>query len=410
MHIVVTRNKVEYSGGFLKVSSLAEADQVVGTIDVLVYNNSNESSADKIKYLGLLKDRVKRLVYICDSSKIDLAVKMIVVGSEGVYFDDEFFLSSSSELHSLINSLDEVTALVNLGGVNVFSDFVNRYLRDGSSAFNTNYLSIVKEAANTMLVEYNQKSMEIIQLSETATDIFSNVLSLLSKINEEKDNLQAKLERITNKVRESQISAGRSGNPPVLFYPKINYLNEKSIIRIKEIGDFKFLTSFMLGFRYYLETVKNLRPKLIFLEPIGDIIESRYMDFKWIKTSNVKSQSDYYNSVVFTNCPSKEVLEKLLNDSDYDTFIVVDRTVSDKDHILNCKGSVVKYAVGSPGILGRFNLTNRYCMTSLQELPGVLLTVPLYLDYPKDKASREMYYITQMASGYDKLLLDLRRR
>ena len=83
MNIVVTKNKVDYSGSFLKVSTLEEACQVVGVIDVLVYNNSDESSDKRIEYLGSLKDRVNRLVYICAESKTDLAVKMMVIGSEG---------------------------------------------------------------------------------------------------------------------------------------------------------------------------------------------------------------------------------------------------------------------------------------------------------------------------------------
>lgn len=411
MDIVVTKNKVDYSSRFLKVSTLEGACQVVGTIDVLIYNNSNESEEKKIECLGKLKDRVKKLVYICNERSTSLAIKMMVIGSDGKYFDDEFFLESSSELANLIESLDEVTAIASLGGVNVLSDFFNRYLKDGSGSadFNKNYLCVVKEAVNTLMSEYNQKNLEILQMSETATDIFSNTSALLSSMKKEKDNMQELVERMSNRLKEPSTVIPRT-NSSVLFYPRVSYMKERSIIRIKEIGSFKFLVSFMLGFRVYLENVKNLRPKLIVLEPVGGNIETRYQEYSWVKTSTSKSKVNYYNDVVFTNCPSKEVLETLLDDTDYDTFIVLDRTVSDKDHLLNCKGGTVKYAIGGVSCITKFKLSKRDCITNMIEIPGTLCNVPLFPSYPNDKAARERFYMSEMSSAFDKLLLDLRRK
>lgn len=408
MNVIVTKNKVDYSNNFVKVSSLKEANEIIGTIDVLIYNNSSESSEDRIKFLGELKNKVKnKLVYICSESKVDLAVKMIIVGSDGKYFDDEFFLESPNELNNLISSLDEVTALAELGGISVLSDFFNRYLKNGSANFNSNYLMVVKEAVSDILSQYNQKNLEIIQMSETATDIFSNTSLILSKMKAERESMQEVVESMSNKIKEPKVTTRRSS---VLFYPRVSYMNERSIIRIKEVGSFRYLVSFMLGFRSYLENVKNVRPKLIFFEPVGDIIESVYSDFSWVKVSNSKLESNYHHDVVFTNCPSKEVINKLLNDDGYDTFIVVDRTISDKEHILNCKGAPVKYAVSGASVISKFNLNKKSCITSITEMRGVLLTVPLFPEYPLDSSARERFYMSEMASGYDKLLLDLRRR
>lgn len=410
MNIVVSKNKIDYSGSFLKVATLEEACQVRGTIDVLIYNNSNENKNDKIAYLGKLKDMAKKLIYICNDKNTDMAIKMMIIGSDGKYFDDEFFLESSYELDNLINSLDEVTALANLGGVNVLSDFFNRYLKNGSSDFNSNYLMVVKDAVNELMLEYNQKNLEIIQMSETATDIFSNTSALLSNMKKERENMQDIVKKLSENAKESVGVSRRPTGSSVLFYPRINYVKDKNIIRIKEIGDFRYLVSFMLGFRLYLENVKNLRPKLIFVEPVGDLIEERYSDFPWVKTSSVKSSSNYYNDVVFTNCPNKDVLNKLLDDSDYDIFIVVDRTVTDKDHILNSKGSSVKYAVRGISIISKFKLPRKDCICCLSETNGTLLTVPLFPEYPIGTSVRERLYMSELSSAYEKLLLDAKRR
>jgi hypothetical protein len=410
VNIVVSKNKIDYSGSFLKVATLEEACQVRGTIDVLIYNNSNENKNDKIAYLGKLKDMAKKLIYICNDKNTDMAIKMMIIGSDGKYFDDEFFLESSYELDNLINSLDEVTALANLGGVNVLSDFFNRYLKNGSSDFNSNYLMVVKDAVNELMLEYNQKNLEIIQMSETATDIFSNTSALLSNMKKERENMQDIVKKLSENAKESVGVSRRPTGSSVLFYPRINYVKDKNIIRIKEIGDFRYLVSFMLGFRLYLENVKNLRPKLIFVEPVGDLIEERYSDFPWVKTSSVKSSSNYYNDVVFTNCPNKDVLNKLLDDSNYDIFIVVDRTVTDKDHILNSKGSSVKYAVRGISIISKFKLPRKDCICCLSETKGTLLTVPLFPEYPIGTSVRERLYMSELSSAYEKLLLDAKRR
>lgn len=410
MNIVVSKNKIDYSGSFLKVATLEEACQVRGTIDVLIYNNSNENKNDKIAYLGKLKDMAKKLIYICNDKNTDMAIKMMIIGSDGKYFDDEFFLESSYELDNLIESLDEVTALANLGGVNVLSDFFNRYLKNGSSDFNSNYLMVVKDAVNELMLEYNQKNLEIIQMSETATDIFSNTSALLSNMKKERENMQDIVKKLSENAKESVGVSRRPTGSSVLFYPRINYVKDKNIIRIKEIGDFRYLVSFMLGFRLYLENVKNLRPKLIFIEPVGDLIEERYSDFPWVKTSSVKSSSNYYNDVVFTNCPNKDVLNKLLDDSNYDIFIVVDRTVTDKDHILNSKGSSVKYAVRGISIISKFKLPRKDCICCLSETKGTLLTVPLFPEYPIGTSVRERLYMSELSSAYEKLLLDAKRR
>lgn len=410
MNVVVSKNKVDYSGSFLKVSTLEEAKNIRGTIDVLIYNNSNESNDVKISCLGLLKDRVKKLIYICNEKNTDMAIKMMIIGSDGKYFDDEFFLESSYELDNLIESLDEVTALANLGGVNVLSDFFNRYLKNGSSDFNTNYLMVVKNAVNELMLEYNQKNLEIIQMSETATDIFSNTSALLTSMKKERENMQEILKKMSDNAKESVGVSRRPIGSSVLFYPRISYIKDKSIIRIKEIGNFRYLVSLMLGFRLYLENIKNVRPKLIVVEPVGDVIEEKYSDFPWVKTSSIKSSSNYYNDVVFTNCPTKDVLNKLLDDSNYDTFIVVDRTITDKDHIINCKGANVKYAVSGLNSVNKFKLPKKDCFCCLSEIGNTLFTVPMFPEYPTGKSARERFYMSELGSCYEKLILDLRRR
>lgn len=403
MNVIVTNNKVEYNG-FIKLSTLREASELVGNIEYLVYNKSNESREDRVSYLTKLKDRVKTLIYIRKKEAFEQDIQIIVVGSGGKCFDDEFFLENSDELAKLIDSLDEVVAIAELGGVNVVSDFFNRYLKNGSTGFNPAYLMVVKNAVSDMITTYKQKEFEILQLSETATEIFASSAEIVSKVENEMEKLKtiaANLESAKNK--QVVVTQNVSSVPNVVFFPQINYLKERTIIRIKCIGECPFIVSFILGFRIYLERIKNTRPKVLFIEPIGAQYETIYKDFKWVTQSTHRNMGNYYDGVVFTNYPNKDVLMRLLDDTDYDTFVVVDMLKNSSQHILNSKGPSVKYAVSGQGIIDRFKLKTEDCLSIIKKIEGSMFTVPVFPDYPVEFDQRERLYLRVCAENYNML-------
>lgn len=409
MNIIVTSNNVNYNG-FLKVSSLKEVSEVVGKIEYFVYHKSSESQEQKVDLLSKIKGRVDTMIYIRSKDKVENAVRMIVVGSEGKYIDDEFFLESSDELSRLIGNINDVTTITQLGGVPVLTDFFNRYLKDGGSDFNSSYLLVVKDAMKNMISEYRKKDMEILQLSTTATEIFTNSSEIIRRAQEEQQKMQdavLKLEELKSQSTANTFSFG--GLPSVVFFPTVLYPKEKNIIRIKEIGSCSFLTSFILGFRLYCEYVKNVRPKLIIIEPIGAQYEKRYESFNWVTQKSVRSMQGYYNQVVFTNHPSKDVLVKLLDDTDYDTFIVVDRLKTSNEHILNSKGNSIKYAINGKTSIEKFNLQPINCFSFVRDVKGCMFTIPMFPDYPESSDQRERLYLRSFDLNYEALYTIKRR-
>lgn len=398
---MVTTLKQEYPG-FIKVKTLKEVVSVVGTIDFLVYHKSNESKDEIVEVLTKLKDKAKTLVYIRDKSKADQAVQIIVTGSGGRYFDDEFFMESAEELNNLIKNFNTVTDIVELGGVNVLSDFFTRYLNGGSSDFNKSYLAVVKEAVRGMIAEYKEKDLQLLQLSETATEIFARSSEILSDMEGEREKLQTMLRQAQEEHQSSKATAFM-GVPSVLFFPQVSYPKEKMIIRIKDIGGCIFLTSFMMGFRLYLERIKNVRPKLIFVESVGSQYETKYKEYNWITQKTSKSMGNFYNPVVFTNYPIKDVLNRLLDDTDYDTFIIVDKLRNSKNHILNSRGSAIKYAISGSSIIDKFKLKKVECFTTIHTIPGTMFTLPVYPEYPLDSEQRERLYLRSCSQYYDAL-------
>lgn len=401
MKIVVTNNTIEYEG-FLKLRTLEEAVKTLGNIEALVYHKSNESIEKRVEYLTLLKDRVDSFVYIRNKDSFEQAIQMIVVGSGGRYFDDEFFLENGQELNNLINNLGEVTQLAELGGVGVMSDFFSKYLNKGSSGFNKAYLQIVKSAVSGMLAEYKQKDAELLQMSETATELFSNSMAILSGVEEEKVKLQEAVKSLEEARDKGMLMSSTPVASSVYFFPRVQYLKDKSIVRIKEIGVVPYLTSFALGFRLYLERLKFLRTKVVFLYPVGEQYENQFKDYVWITQQNNKTMKSYYSDVVFVNYPNKEVMTRLLDDDKHDVIIVVDRMKLNAEHLLNCKGSAVRYAVSGNSVIRRLNLKAKDCFSSAL-ITGGMFQLKYDPKYKPEADQRERYYLKEYSSCYDSM-------
>ena len=405
MNILVT-DKDLHCNGFLNLSSLRDAADTKGSIDFLVYNRSNEKTEDKVMYLNSLHDRSETIVYICDKEYTEDVIKMLVIGYGGKYFDDEYFLSGD-ELINMMKSLGEVTQLVQVGGVSVLSDFLRRYLDNGSTSFSKMYLMSVKEAVHDLVDDYNKKNLEIIRMSESATELFMSTSEVLMNMRNEHDELEKLVSHLESEikkisvlpVKENTVSERKNS---IVFFPRVTYLKERNILRIKELGSVRYLTSFVLGLRNYLENIKNVRPKLIIIEPISEFYEKYYSDYNWVTQDRIKNRKYFYNNIVFTNCPTKEVLTTLLDDSEYDTFVVVDRLKEDTDHILNSKGRKY-YAISSKGVLDKFKIAKKDSFTSVEDIEGVLFKIRGDISYPDEKIFRERYYLSTYGNAYDLL-------
>ena len=398
--VVVTTNSVEYPD-FVKVKSLAEVCEIHGNIDYLIIHKSIEPSDKKAEYLTRVKDKVGLILYIRNREDADQTVKLIVTGSDGKYIDDEFFLESSDELHRLLESLDNVTDIIELGGYPVLSDFYNRYLKDGDADFSPAYLEVVKGAVETMMNDYKKKDLELVKLSTTGTELFSNTLSIVDNMSKDSINLQESFQKVSDALDRMKSSTPASSIQGALFFSEITYAKNKNIIPIKEIGSCKYLVSFMLGFRKYLEIVQYAKPKLIFLMPPGRQYQDMYGEYSYI-TIDTRNSDSIYDNVVFINCPNKDVVLKMLDDMNYNVFIVVDMLKTSGRHLIHCKKKPV-YAVGSGSLVSRMKLRAVDCFTSVSPVPGGMFCVPTFSDYPEGEVQRVDLYCRECKAYYDLL-------
>lgn len=408
MNIIITRKSVQYSQQFLKFESLKQAAGTIGHIEFLIYNDSTDTEQDKTLYIDKIKPRVSKFIYIRDPRKGDDAVKLLMPALGGIIFDDEYFLEDEEELINMLSYSKEITTLTTMNGVSVVMDFFQKYLdkQDDANLNNKAYLSIVKNAAKTMMEDYNKKNYELIQMSETATDLFTNTAQSLAGSTQQVDLLKKQVLAFEEKLKsKDKLPTVVSNTGPIFnFFPQVQYMKEKRIVRIKELGNVPFLTSFILGFRIYLEKVKNLRPKLIVVWQRGTFLEKAYSDFSWITQTNVNDKRNMYGKdIVFTNHPTSDVLSSILNDDEFDTYIVLDRSFYESSHILNSKGDLF-YAVGSPRFIKAFNLPVKDCISSVISKGNWLLYVDYDESYPKERVNRERFYLQNYKEEYELML------
>lgn len=407
MNVLVSDTTLQFSN-WIVVRTLKKVRDVTGNIDNLVVHKSTESSEDKIKYLKeISQNNVNcKIIYICDKENADNVLRMFVIGGlNGKYIDDEFFLSSENELNALISDLNSIVESTELASSSVLKDFITRYLSDKDMKISKGYLQVVKNAVIEMSEAYHAKSLEILKLSESASEVFSNSIDIISQVKEEQLNLERNLDVLREKKKELEaFSVKQPLNSSVIYFPKVNYLKNKKVICIKDLGRCDYLTSFSLGFREYLEKVKALRAKIVFIEGNGKLLEERYKSYQWVKNENKNGNRNFLGKVVFTNFPTSSIMTKLIDDTDYDVIVVVDRTLNYKEHLVNCKGSTI-YAISSESWVDMLKLQKKDCFTSHSDIQDTMFTIKKFNDYPNREMQRVNTYLSECKESYEMLCM-----
>ena len=406
MIVVVSNKALELYGDsdILVVESLLDASRLVGGVDALVYHSSNETTNDFAANLATLKSKsLGSLWYVSSKDNKDDLIEMSIIGNGGFYVDDEFFLESPELIKSLVSG-GASNQLVSLGGLGVLKDFTNRYLSDTSTEIPKGYLQVLKSAVSQLSEDYKNKSNQLLVVSEKATNVIENTSLGLKEQERERQNLAQIIADLESSVSDSSVPSKGSN---VTFFPRISYRKEKDIIRVKDIGRTPYLFSFIYGFMKYCDKVLNKRPKLIVVETVGSIYEEHYKDFNWITSSNYGDASKYVGDMVITNYPTTGVITKLLEDTTKDTFIVLDRTTTSREHVLNSRSTrSVHYAVSGVSMVDSLKLKNlgsriKY-FTSISSREGAEFTIPT-LDYPSNSFERENLYLSRCSSMYREL-------
>lgn len=408
MIVLISDRSYNYQdSNILVVKTMLEASKVVGGLEALIIHKTSEDPSDFATHLSTIKENgLDKLVYISNPENKQDIIEMFVIGNGGIVLEDEFFLEDEDVLKTSLG-VSEGNNLSIVSGLNVIDNFVSKYINsNGDSPVPQGYLKVVQSASIQLAKEFENKTAQVLKISQEASEVIEEVATNNNEILKQNKEAQKSLQELSNIAKE--IRGGTGGSGGAAFYPMVSYLKEKDIVRIKDIGNTPYLRSFVHGLHSYADGVLHKRCKLIVIMPVGGLYQMMYDKFKWITKENYKDRSLYSQNIVYTNHPSKTVLEQLLNDNTYSLFIVVDFTTNSNKHILNTRRSrSVRYAFAS----GRYiesikkdtSITEFKYFTSIKEYEGNLFTIP-YLELPKDTFSRVNLYLRECAQSYDKIL------
>jgi hypothetical protein len=406
VNIVVSKNKLDFQN-YRYFKTLKDVVSSTNNIDVLVLFYTAEDERDILSHLSSIRDNVNKVVYICNKDLSSYIVRVMVNGMGGVYCeDDDIYSNSEDDLNSLVEDCKNSTMLVstNPKGSDLITGFVDSCINDlhsGVPTFYTKkYLEVVKSACDFLITEYKSKDIENTNLSRAAYSVLSWAYDVMGEMEQELGVAKESFNKIQESLEVRQQSVNNSGLP-VFMYPQFIYRGYSKVLRIKELGSVNYLTSFILGFRSYLINVIHLRPKLIFIYPVG-IIQKDLYNYSWVSTEDSINKG-IGDSIIFTNTPTSELITNLLNDSYFDTFIVVDRTTMAHNHIVKKGIDKTIYAVSGETPVNVYKLNKSDCILSNKEVSEYLCGITRIEDYPKEENRRVGLYTKKFDSQYKRL-------
>lgn len=408
MRVIISKENPQLKG-YIYLKRLEDLKEVKGNIEYLILGDLEDVDIGVLAFLTSFCDFNKpdNILYIASEDKTSLNLKTCIIGLGGKYYDEDFFLESEEDLETLLNEKEEINALMTMPGEGVLKDFKRRFDEGKLQNPTTQYLKVVFNALGDVTEEYNNKKNEIEAISQETISIFKDISRITEDSSKELDTLKEQL----NKVIEQVETQGYSQPAPtiadnskgMIFFPRISAREgTKKILKIRDVGGTKYLFSFLLGFVKFLYEIRYLKPKLIFLEPISDLNDILYKDYTFITRDNYQ-RTDLYNkkNIIFTSHPTINVMNMLLAEDVKDIFIVVDRTLNFKEHLL--KGNDILFAANSSNVLDKLNVPKeqRICSQGTKDPFIFLKEIEGYSD---DVVMRERQYLDKFQDEYDKLL------
>lgn len=393
---------------FIQVNRIEDVSSIKGSIDYLIIGpvKSSQKYLAEITKLFDNPSRPKNLVYIADNENVDSKLKTFVMGLKGYYFDDEFFLEDSNELSNLLNSKEEVNSLVSLPGEEILKDFKKKFDRGEVENSTPQYLQVVSSALSSIVKEYSRKQNEVMQISQETIEIFKDINKVSESTNQELNELQEQLDSVMKQVESSSFGGTTSFDynmeKNVTFFPRVTVREgSKRVLKIKDIGHTKYLTSFLLGFVKYLYEVAYLKPKLVFIEDVNEASVEIYKNYTYITKDNFQRGELFSNKeVLFVNHPTINVMNLLLAEDTKDIFIIVDRASFYKNHLL--KGNGVFVSSNSINVLRKLKVPKDLTISSTKG--DVFLNLFNIEGYSDDITMRERQYLDKYRDSYEKLL------
>lgn len=403
MIVVVSVKDLELGSDTIVINSLSKIFSLVGSIEALIYNSSIDDNDEVIRTLGTINEKnlVSKYVYICNESDVDYSIKTYIEGINGNVILDEYYLSKNNIKYALVNST-EIANVVDMSSDTVIEDFKKRVLQlDKDEKFTKYYLQVVLDAVDEIKNEYGKKSNELTKTSASVSKTLDSLFIMIDSFKSENKKLQKIVSDMKVSIEETSEEEPMLSVPSVKYYPEVKYLKKRNILKIKELGNNSFITSFFYFLKQYMVINKKMKTRLIYIMPIGDYYRKLYENWYWADDEPLASISDS-REVVFLSTPESQILMKLLESKEFDYFIVIDRTSYSVNHMLHTRDSIdTVYVSSSESLLSRSRKMASDFISVLNHIEGELLNISKIDNYPKEVFKRQNEYMGKYSSSFD---------
>lgn len=360
-------------------------------VDVLIIHKFDESELNVGIAISDLNSRgISHFLYICENPI--MSIKMSVMGVHGSVYEDEFYFDDEDELMALLEEIgvsDEANSLA-LTSTQIVKDFIGAFSRREEKIQSPIYLEQVTQAVNELGKLTHFQELQISEMSMTANKVFDQASSVINSLQENKKEIEKKLDELEEKQASGQGMRRSSFSSSIMFFPSYKYTGVTTkVLCVREYSPCRYLTSFLLAYVHYLHYDKNRRVKLVITHQKGIGVSARYAGFTTITQESSGKDELYANEIIATNNPKKDVMQKLTSQSD-DIVVVLDRLYGNQP-IVTGKVTNVS-AVSGASDIDRFKLKAENCIFTITEQPTELFHIPLIRNYAKETDMRYAAY------------------
>lgn len=407
MKVIVSKTLKDDFNEFVVIDSLKKVMDLQG-VTMLILHSCIENDFDAGVFIADLKKKgVDFFMYICE--KPSAVLQMALKGVDCYFFTDEFYFDDEEELQVLISDIEEERKekadntssfeMIATPALNTIATFMQGYVKGDKLVQTPLFLEQTNSAITELTSVFHQQELELQTMGNSALEVFEKASTIIRNMNDQKKVIEKQLEQLEQNVSGTTSNRPAFGNS-ILFFSPYKYIGNARVLVLREFSPTRFLTSFVLGYVYYLHYNLNKRVKVVFCTQKGYCVGKRYEEFTSISDETKGMTSLYDQEIIVTNSPKKEVLKELLS-KQQDIIIVVDRLYG-KEAIVTGRCTTINVA-SSFSDLVRFSLKPQDTITSVTRLPDTFATISLIKNYPKERDARLAAYNQVFEKDFQKL-------
>lgn len=391
---------------YMLMRSFKEVLDNASSISTVVIHHADSKEFDLGVYISKLKEAgIDRFVYI-NEHPIG-AVKLCILALEGLVLEEEDLFEDEEGLDIVINDFFEEgansTALTTQSSVDILSDFIQAFTNGDSKINAPVYIEQVNSALNELALYTQNQELVVKDFATTALDTFNKASTLITKMQDMKQDLDSKL-----KAMEASIMKNTNAVTPkermnqAMYFTSYQYIGGAKVLQIRELSPCRYLTSYVLGFHYYLTMILNKRVKLIICYSKSHCNGKKYDNGFTVINQESKSNKILYTAdIIATNTPNNSVMEELMHQKD-DVIIVIDR-LRNSQSILKKTNVSTLYAISGMSDLQRFGVRPDECIFTTTKHPSNFYCIPHIKGYAPDGDTRRAQYLQACQESYEKL-------